>query len=79
MTTKTDKLWAELRQLNEAQQHCPACAEQTPPFNTCGPCWDKAVRVAEIRKELLQLARRKAQSKAHRELLFDLNGHYGPA
>ena len=62
MTTKTEKLWAELRQLGDANL-----------LET------KAARVAEIRKELMQLAQRKVYSQAHRSLMYDLNGHHGPA
>ena len=61
-TTKTETLWAELRQLGEANR-----LDQ------------EATRVAEIRKELMGLARRKASSRAHRSLMYELNGHHGPA
>ena len=45
--------------------------------NGCGAA--DTARIAAIDRELNRLARRRAASRARRELMFDLNGHHGPA
>ena len=36
-------------------------------------------QIAQIDRELKSLARRRIAARIRRELLFDINGHYGPA
>ncbi len=38
-----------------------------------------AAEIRRIDRELQSLARRRIAARIRRELLFDINGHYGPA
>ena len=40
---------------------------------------DIEARIVSVQKALLTLARTARRAKAHRELMYDINGHYGQA
>lgn len=66
-TTQADRLRAELSSLRNS-------------FITYGGCSPAdSARMDAIRAELGKLARRRVQARNRRELLYDINGHYGPA
>jgi hypothetical protein len=68
MTTKADRLREELVNLRRCQ-------------NAAGYDWDADIeaRIKRVITELAGLNRRKAAQRLHRETLYDLNGHHGPA
>lgn len=68
MTTKADTLREELIGLRACQN------AEGYDYDTDIEC-----RICTVVKELALLAKRRAYAQSHRELLYDLNGHHGPA
>jgi hypothetical protein len=68
MTNKADTLRAELINLRACQN--------APSYD-----YDGTVerRILAVQLSLRQLAKRRAYASAHRSLMYDLNGHHGPA
>ena len=66
MVTKADKLRQELAALKAG-------------FEAGGRSRVDSDRMDAIRVELGKLARRRLMDRVRREILFDMNGHHGPA
>ena len=64
MTTKTQRLIEERCRILDGPDACRATECQ---------------RVRKIDRKLVQLAQRAKYAKAHRETMFDINGHHGRA
>ena len=70
MITKANRLREELSTLRRRLQ----LSQASGAYSTVDE-----QRIIQVQRELTMLAKRRAYTKAHREMLFDLNGHHGPA